>query len=545
MLQLDAALRAGNSPDPYDAAWLDPSLAGFSTEAELRDWWVQLVSGIGTDTALFRRGMDQKFDSNAHPRLTASLIELRPKVQAAIEKAGLEAQAHFFAPDRYNPALPVAENLLYATLREPITEAVLKRHVNFLDRLRELKLDTDLVTLTQDVVDMLRQIFGIDGTGHPLFRKLGLEPSAYEAALALVDKTRSKGVDALDRDELAQMLIVPFSISAEQIGPAFSQEMQDRILQFRRSHADELMETLEDIFVRIDDSSFAPGLTVMENAMFGKISDTAGARGDELRKLVSDVLVENGTRNMVVELIFDLPVALGGQGLPASFAEPLAFARATIKRPDILILESALASYDLETRVSVHKNLRKLLPETTLVYLDSDFERSEVFDVFYQLRQGRLVSDQMQEAAVADSAASQDLARKLRALEQSELFSGLNRRQLRLLAFGARWYEAKAGDAVFLKDDDASDGAYMITEGEAGLFLPQDGEEDRLIATVGPGRLVGELGLIRKEPRALSMIAQTDLTCLRIGEEEFLAVVENDAATAFKLLQVVAGYVSS
>ena len=116
---------------------------------------------------------------------------------------------------------------------------------------------------------------------------------------------------------------------------------------------------------------------------------------------------------------------------------------------------------------------------------------------------------------MADSAASQDLARKLRALEQSELFSGLNRRQLRLLAFGARWYEAKAGDAVFLKDDDASDGAYMITEGEAGLFLPQEGQQDRLIARVGPGRLVGELGLIRKEPRALSMVAETNLTCLR------------------------------
>ena len=41
------------------------------------------------------------------------------------------------------------------------------------------------------------------------------------------------------------------------------------------------------------------------------------------------------------------------------------------------------------------------------------------------------------------------------------------------------------------------------------------------------------------------MIAESDLTCLRIGEEEFLAVVENDANTAFKLLQVVAGYLSS
>jgi hypothetical protein len=35
------------------------------------------------------------------------------------------------------------------------------------------------------------------------------------------------------------------------------------------------------------------------------------------------------------------------------------------------------------------------------------------------------------------------------------------------------------------------------------------------------------------------------LTCLRIGAEEFLAVVENDASIAYKLLQVIAGYVSN
>jgi hypothetical protein len=46
-------------------------------------------------------------------------------------------------------------------------------------------------------------------------------------------------------------------------------------------------------------------------------------------------------------------------------------------------------------------------------------------------------------------------------------------------------------------------------------------------------------------PRALDMRAATPLTCLRIGAEEFLSVVENDAATAFKLLQVVASYIKS
>ena len=130
-------------------------------------------------------------------------------------------------------------------------------------------------------------------------------------------------------------------------------------------------------------------------------------------------------------------------------------------------------------------------------------------------------------------------------MEQTPLFSGLNRKQLRLLAFGARWFEAEAGEVVFRKGDEPTDGAYMVIEGEAGLYLPQEEGNDRLITTVGPGNLVGELGLIRKVPRALSMQAETPLICLRIGEEEFLAVVENDAATAYRLLQVVAGYVSS
>ncbi len=539
------AVKAGNSADAFDADWLDPSLAGLETGEELESWWLRLVSGIGTDTALFQRGLEQRFDPLAHPELAARLVELRPVIQQEARDAGLRQYAYFFKPEMYNPALPVADNLLFASPRRPITPELIAQQTEFLDKLRGLKLDEDLVRLTQDVIDMLRQIFGLDGTDHPLFRKLGLEVRSYEAAVALVDKTRDAGPAALGLEELAELLLVPFKISADQIGPAFGDEMKARILGLRHSHSQELLASLDDLYEPLDVTTFAPGQTVLENALFGKVSDLAGSKGDELRKLVADKLVEHGVRDLVVTLIFDLPIAIGGASLPASFAEPLAFSRATIKRPDVLLLDKALASFDFDTQVSMHKNLRRLLPKTTLIYLNDSFQNKDVFDTFYELRQGRLVSQEPQQDAVSDGAASADLARKLRALEQSELFSGLNRRQLRLLAFGARWYKAEAGEVVFLKDDEPKDGAYMIIEGEAGLFLPRPDDSDQLIATVGPGKLVGELGLIRKEPRALSMIAATDLTCLRIGEEEFLAVVENDAATAFKLLQVVAGYVSN
>jgi len=537
-------LRAGNSPDPLDAEWLDPSLAGFGTTQDLREWWLKLIEGMGSGPTLFQRGAEQVFDPDLHPELAARLIELRPVVQDAIRKAGLEQQALLFDRASYNSALPVAENLLFAVPRVPVTQQLLARQTVFLGQLRDLGLDETLVALTRDVIEMLRQIFGLDGTDHPLFRKLGLEAATYEAAVELVERTRETGAAGLDDEQLASLLAVPFVISAEQIGPAFSDELKDRILELRHSHSHKLMERLNDVFAPLDPDQFAPGLTVLENALFGKVSQIGGARSDEVRKLVADVLAENGARPMVIELIYDIPVSLGGQNLPAALSEPLAFTRATIKKPDILILENALASYGMETQIAVFRNLRALLPDTTIIYLNEQFQTPGVFDMYVEIRQGRVVSDQIASESEGEGAASADLVRKLRALEQTPLFSGLDRRQLRLLAFGAQWYRASAGEVVFLKDDQPTDGAYMIIEGEAGLYLPQEGGPDQLVTRVGPGTLVGELGLIRKEPRALSMVAETDLTCLRIGEEEFLAVVENDAATAFKLMQVIAGYVS-
>ncbi|WP_241484056.1 cyclic nucleotide-binding domain-containing protein [Ruegeria sp. ANG-R] len=538
-------LRAGNSTDPFRVEWLDPGLAGFDDTARLRDWWLQLIDGMGSGAALFQRGAEQVFDATERPGLAAKLVELRPLVQRAVREAGLDEQALVFDRSTYNPALPVAENLLFATPCVPVTQQLLAQQTVFLGQLRELGLDETLISLTRDVIEMLRQIFGLDGTDHPLFRKLGLEAKTYEAAVELVEQTRKEGGRGLDDEQLASLLSVPFVISAEQIGPAFSDELKNRILELRHSHSDKLLEPLHDVFVPLDKDAFAPGLTVMENALFGKVSQIGGARTDEARKLIVDVLAENGARPMVVELIYDVPVSLGGQNLPAVFAEPLAFTRAAIKKPDILILETALASYDMETQVAVYKNLRELLPETTVIYLNDAFENPDVFDMYVEIRQGRVVTGEGPADVEGDGAASADLVRKLRALEQTPLFSGLDRRQLRLLAFGARWFDAKPGQVVFLKDDQPTDGAYVILEGEAGLYLPRSDGPDQLITTVGAGALVGELGLIRKEPRALSMVAETDLSCLRIGEEEFLAVVENDAATAFKLLQVIAGYVSN
>ena len=537
------AQASGNSTDPLQADWLDPSLAGCETTADLRDWWLGLVEGMGTGNALFRRGLDQKFNPEAYPDLAQHLVSLRPVVAQAIKATGLLKYVYVFDKDTYNPSLPVGDNLLFAASRVPMTAKLLAGHPEFMQLLAEFKLDQDLLQLAVDVIEMLRQIFGLDGTDHPLFSKLALDIASYETAVDLISKKR-KGVN-LTVSEKAHLFVVPFVISAERIGPAFPEDMKSRVLAMRRGHAQALQARMGDLFWPLRADQCMPGLTVLENALFGKISESAGSKAEELRRVVADTLMEAGIDRLLPSLIFDMPIALSGANLPPLYAELLAVSRAAIKRPDILVLDAVLASYDKQTQRALFDRLRTLLPETTLIYLDAAHEDMGAFETHFEVKQGRIVTDSAQISADENSAVAADLARKLAALEQTDLFSGLERKQLRLMAFGARWYRAKAGEYVFHKDDDPTDGAYMIIEGQADLLLPQKSDNDKVIVTVGRGTLVGELGLIRNVPRALDMKATTDLLCLRIGAEEFLAVVEHDASTAFKLLQVVAGYVPS
>jgi putative ABC transport system ATP-binding protein len=57
--------------------------------------------------------------------------------------------------------------------------------------------------------------------------------------------------------------------------------------------------------------------------------------------------------------MFDLPSGLGGNNLPTVFQERASFSRAGIKRPDILILDKALASHDSESRLRTRLRLRE------------------------------------------------------------------------------------------------------------------------------------------------------------------------------------------
>ncbi len=537
------SLRSGNSPDSIEQNWLDPGLAGLGSRQEIRDWWFQLVEAMGIDEFMVRRTLRSRFDPSLHPKLARQIIDLRPKVQERLTQKGLNDVIHRFEPDKFNPAIPLGGNLLFAAPSQKLTPKGLASEPRFTRMMFDHGLADDTLVISQAVIETLNQTFGMDGTDHPLFRRLGMDEETYLRLTRIAEKRRDKEDANLDDSDIALMLTVPFLLTAEQIGPSFPDSYKEKILAIRKSRARELITDTDGVFVAVEPDVYVPGLTVIENAIYGRVSMMAGAKSEEVENVLVELVREHGLQRQIAAIIYDLPTGLGGANLPTVFQERAAFSRAGIKRPDILVLDRTLASHDSKSRLRSRRKLRKLLPDSIMLFMEESFEHPEAYDLLIEIKDGRI--DGIERSAVDASGESggSDLSRKLAIIAQAGLFEDLNAKNQRLLAYSAQWFDTEPGQVIF-SHDQVPDAVYLCLKGKAELRWPNSAPRDKPVSIVGPGRLIGDLSVITGEARQLDLISLEATSFLRIGAEEFRAVIESDATVAMELLQAVAGHLS-
>ena len=85
----------------------------------------------------------------------------------------------------------------------------------------------------------------------------------------------------------------------------------------------------------------------------------------------------------------------------------------------------------------------------------------------------------------------------------------------------------------------------MRHEANAGLaaavYGKMRGQPGVVLATLGPGAVIGELSLLDHGPRTATVSADTDCTMLVISQRQFLAVIDAIPAISHKLLATLAG----
>src|SRR5262249_51874021 len=88
-------------------------------------------------------------------------------------------------------------------------------------------------------------------------------------------------------------------------------------------------------------------------------------------------------------------------------------------------------------------------------------------------------------------------------------------------------HAVKAGEALFVAGD-RGDGCYRVEQGLVKITVMSDRGEERIIALVGAGEIMGELSLIDHQPRSASAIALCDSTFRYITRQAFEDCTKDD-----------------
>jgi len=99
---------------------------------------------------------------------------------------------------------------------------------------------------------------------------------------------------------------------------------------------------------------------------------------------------------------------------------------------------------------------------------------------------------------------------------------------------GSDLLRIEAGKVVF-REGDPGDVVYVVLDGKVDLRL-----KGRLVETVGPGGILGEMALIEQAPRVASATARTACDLQPISEERFMSMIQQTPHFALQIMKVIA-----
>jgi len=124
-------------------------------------------------------------------------------------------------------------------------------------------------------------------------------------------------------------------------------------------------------------------------------------------------------------------------------------------------------------------------------------------------------------------------------VRRAPLFTGLSRWEARkvVLLGGLREYEV--GATVIDKGEIGTE-MYMVVSGRVRVFDPQPDGQIRPLTVLGPGAIVGEIGVLTRQVRSASVVAETPAALLRLDLAALERIRKWSPYTAAKLFRNIA-----
>lgn len=547
---------AGNSEFSFRGDWKDYGAIGAADRAEMIDWYMQTAEAIEATSIMYSRSMFEVFDPDARPELASRLLQVRKLIRRQLVARNMQDLVSQFDPDIYNPNASVGENIVfgvidYDDLKEHRLAA--RAHINKVLRqsgIYEQALETGLIVATR-MVDVYRDVGDTAG----ILAEFGLDTEEQlEALVELVDS--GKPVEKMKDSEIDTLRylfqrIVPARHSFVPLDFRLTTKLVQVRRDFERTHPPELDHLVVPFVVE----KYHPRLNVKDNLLFGRIAKHDPESQRQVDELISDCIDQVGVRTDLMLLLAESQVGINGSRLPVTAKHRISLGRIVFKKPKVIIFLDALGPYDEPLRRRLRANIRALLPDVTIVWLDRDVSDANEFDrVLTFSADGPLqvsydgtnpIADTTQDSVVAGANTAEALTPgsacddvdqndPFALISCSRMFSSLSSAQQQFLADHSRLVTMQASSAIYHQGDEA-DSVYLLMRGEV-QSIRKNGD---IMGQLGRMEVLGLLETLAGRPRLLSANTLTDVTMLRIDADAIHDISEDDSVVMRKLLQAL------
>jgi CRP-like cAMP-binding protein/small-conductance mechanosensitive channel len=138
-----------------------------------------------------------------------------------------------------------------------------------------------------------------------------------------------------------------------------------------------------------------------------------------------------------------------------------------------------------------------------------------------------------------DRKRARERAFRVAALEGVELFARLSDEERRSLAEAVR-PAPFARDEVITRQGATAHWLYILTKGSAEVRVTGEAGREQRVADISAPSFFGEMALMTGEPREATVVAKTDVECLRLDKDDFKAVLAHRPEIAQEMSVILA-----
>ena len=386
--------RAGNSTLDPEADWVDYAAAGAEDSEHLHERITGILKTVDIAEDVYRFGLSGAIDPETRADSCAAVLKARAALPERLAAEDAENLVVRFDPQNYNGNATLAENLLFGTPRKPeFAASALAENALVTQVLTETGLLDRILDMGAGIARTMVEIFADLPAGHPFFDQFSfIDADDLPDFRNLVGKLDKHGATALDEAERLALRRLPFDyVEARHRLALVDPDIEAMVVAARKRIAERLAESDPDAVDFYRPDAYNATASLQDNILFGRLAYGQAKAEEIVGRAVTEVLDQLGLRATVIEVGLDYHVGIGGNRLSAAQRQKVGLGRALLKRPDILIVNDALAVLDGGSQARLLRRVLEQRKGRGVIWTLQRPDAAEHFDRVLVMNEGRLV----------------------------------------------------------------------------------------------------------------------------------------------------------